>query len=78
VRPNWVLGRTDWITVTSPSIARALAACVADAGWPDRRPRIASIGATTSDALRDLGIAVDAQAAEPDAARLCDAIIDAG
>ena len=70
-------GDLGWVTVTSPRIARELAALFGD-GWPSRRPslRAASIGPVTSEALRALGVAPAAEARTPGDAELVSAIRD--
>jgi uroporphyrinogen III methyltransferase/synthase len=52
-------GRVDWVTVTSSSIARALAAMF---GPALRRSSLASISPVTSDVLRELGYPPAAEA----------------
>jgi uroporphyrinogen III methyltransferase/synthase len=58
-----------WVTFTSPRIAATFAELVERhaGGWAPRRPtlRAASIGATTSAALRRLGVEPAAEAATP-------------
>jgi uroporphyrinogen-III synthase len=51
----------DWVTVTSPNAARALADAMSRHGWPE--VRIASVGGATSRALRSLGFPVHREAA---------------
>lgn len=62
----------DWVTVTSPSIARAARQVFGDrlAGW-----RIASLSPVTSAALRDVGIEPTVEAPEATAAALVEAIV---
>jgi uroporphyrinogen-III synthase len=65
-------GAVDVVTLASPSAVQALAAAV------DRsrlaRARLATIGATTSNAVRALGLSVAAQATTPDARALAAAV----
>jgi uroporphyrinogen-III synthase len=62
----------DWVTVTSPSIARAARQVFGDrlSGW-----RIASLSPVTTAALRDVGIEPTVEAAEATAAALVEAIV---
>ena len=67
-------GRVDWITVTSSSIARSIAALF---GQQLRRTRLASISPVTSQTLRELGHPPTVEAREYTMAGLVDAIADA-
>ena len=68
-------GPLGWVTFTSPSTARALAALFGER-WEARRASLlaASIGPVTSAALRDLGAAPAAEAATPSDRALVEAI----
>jgi len=68
-------GQIHWIAATSPATARSLVRLYSDAL---RQARLASISPLTSGALRDLGYAPDAEAAEHTAAGVVDAIVRAG
>ncbi|MEM7682247.1 MAG: uroporphyrinogen-III C-methyltransferase [Planctomycetota bacterium] len=70
-------GRVDWVVLTSGSTARHARALsgVNDADWAP--VRVATIGATTSQAARDLGWPVHAQADEPSPRALVQAICSA-
>jgi uroporphyrinogen III methyltransferase/synthase len=60
-------GEVDWITLTSPNIARALAAALdaEEVGWIERgRTRLASISPVTSAAVAELGWRVSSEATE--------------
>lgn len=55
--------RLDWITLTSPSIARQTAQLLESSlGIDERRPRIAAISPLTADAACEAGLVVDAVA----------------
>jgi uroporphyrinogen-III synthase len=66
------------IAFCSPSSARNLAdsLALADLSILRHRVQIASIGPTTTAALRELGVEVDVQAAEPSMTRLAEAIAE--
>jgi len=68
-------GQIDWVTVTSSSIAVALARFFGD---DLRRCRLASISPVTSSALRELGLAPAAEAREYTLLGLARAILEAG
>ncbi len=61
----------DWVAVTSPATARSLDRLY---GSALRRARIASISPLTSEALRELGLEPDVEAAPASVAGLVDAI----
>jgi uroporphyrinogen III methyltransferase/synthase len=65
-------GRVDWVTVTSSSIARALAAMF---GAALGKSRLASISPVTSDVLRQLGYPPAAEASAYTMPGLVEAII---
>ncbi len=64
-------GQIDWITVTSPAIARSLAALF---GAQLVRAKLATISPLTSQALAELGCAVAVEAVEYTTSGLVDAI----
>jgi uroporphyrinogen III methyltransferase/synthase len=64
----------DWITVTSSAIARALASLFGPALG---RARVASISPITTETLKGLGIAMDAEASDYTSDGLIDAILRA-
>ena len=70
-------GAIDWITAYSGSALRHLRELLAEPAVIGRA-RLASIGPATSRAARDLGLAVHAEAASPDAEGLVRAIVAAG
>jgi uroporphyrinogen III methyltransferase/synthase len=67
VRQALVAGGVDWITVTSPAIARRLHALMPDEARPHigDRTKMASLSPLTSDTIRELGwdVGVEAEAA---------------
>jgi uroporphyrinogen III methyltransferase/synthase len=65
-------GRIDWITVTSPAVARSLAGLF---GEDLRRSRLASIGPITSRALRRLGYEPAVEATQHTTTGLAAAIV---
>ena len=65
-------GRVDWVTVTSSSIARSLAAMFGDALG---KSRLASISPVTSDVLRQLGYPPAAEASPYTMPGMVEAII---
>lgn len=65
-------GRIDWITVTSPAIARSLVRLFGD---PLRRAKLASISPVTSDALRDLDYEPTVEASRYTTSGLLEAIL---
>lgn len=64
-------GRIDWVTATSSAIARSLVRMFGD---ELRRAKLASISPITSDVLRELGYAPEAEAVEYTLAGLATAI----
>lgn len=66
-----------WVTVTSPRIAQAFAALFPD--WEERRDtlRAVSIGATTSEELRRLGVEPAAEARRPGDGGMVEAVVGA-
>ena len=70
--------RLDWITLTSPSIARQTAKLLSDALTDnEKRPRIAAISSLTANAAVEAGLAVDSVAETPSFESLLDSIADA-
>ena len=65
-------GRVHWAAFTSPSTVAGFVA--AFGGQPPPALRLAAIGPTTAAALAELGLAVQAEAAEPTAEALVEAI----
>lgn len=65
-----------WVAFASPSSCRNLAVLFGATEWPRRRGELqaASIGPTTSTALRQLGVAPACEAARPDPEALADAV----
>lgn len=72
-RELWRAGPPDWATVTSPRIGRHLLRLLEDLGDLPR-PKLVSIGPVTSAALAALGAPADAEAAEPSAVGLAEAV----
>ena len=70
-------GALGWVTFTSPRIATAFAGLFTDWGVRCAGLRAASIGATTSAALRRLGVAPAAEATRPADAALVAAVATA-
>ena len=70
-----------WVTFTSPRLARTFAELIDRhaGGWEVRRPTLlaASIGPTTSRALRRLGVEPSAEAAAPGDRHLIEAVLNA-
>jgi uroporphyrinogen III methyltransferase/synthase len=69
-------GSVDWVTFTSASTARNLAALIGRESELMQRPRIASIGPITSDAVREQGWPVTIEAATSNIPGLVEAIVD--
>ena len=71
-------GTVDVVTFTSGAIARGFVSAIneagLDAGQVMARLLVASIGPVTSDAIRDLGYAVDIEAPESTMGSLVEAI----
>ena len=65
------LARADYLTFTSSSTVRFFL----DSAEPGPHTRIISIGPVTSEALRERGLAPDAEAARPDIDGLLEAIV---
>ncbi|MEL7087321.1 MAG: uroporphyrinogen-III C-methyltransferase, partial [Planctomycetota bacterium] len=68
-------GRLDWVTFTSSSTARHLVELLGEERELLKTLKIASIGPTTSQTLRDLGVGVTVESESAGVASLIDAVV---